>query len=82
ADIIKHISSGVAGKTRAGGQSARRYERLRDMHLNEFFTRVGKHITEIFLNAQNLKGIIVGGPGPTKEDFLKGNYLHYELKDQ
>jgi peptide chain release factor subunit 1 len=82
ADIIKHISSGVAGKTRAGGQSARRYERLRDMHLNEFFTRVGKHITEIFLKAQNLKGIIVGGPGPTKEDFLKGNYLHYELKDQ
>jgi peptide chain release factor subunit 1 len=39
-------------------------------------------MTEIFLNAPNLKGIIVGGPGPTKEDFLKGNYLHYELKDQ
>jgi peptide chain release factor subunit 1 len=82
ADIVKNISSGVAGKTRAGGQSARRYERLREMHLNEFFTRVGKHLTEIFLNAPNLKGIIVGGPGPTKEDFLKGNYLHYELKDQ
>lgn len=82
ADIVKDISSGVAGKTRAGGQSARRYERIREMHLNEFFTRVGKHMTEIFLNAPNLKGIIVGGPGPTKEDFLKGNYLHYELKDQ
>ena len=82
ADIVKDISSGVAGKTRAGGQSARRYERIREMHLNEFFTRVGKHMTEIFLNSPNLKGIIVGGPGPTKEDFLKGNYLHYELKDQ
>ncbi len=34
ADIIKDMSSGVAGKTRAGGQSARRYERLREMHLN------------------------------------------------
>ena len=82
ADIVKDITSGVPGKTRAGGQSSRRYERLREMHLNEFFTRVGKHMTEIFLNAPNLKGIIVGGPGPTKEDFLKGDYLHYELKDK
>ena len=82
ADIVKDISSGVAGKTRAGGQSARRYERLRQMHLNEFFTRVGKHMTDIFLDAPSLKGIIVGGPGPTKEDFLKGDYLHYEIKDK
>jgi peptide chain release factor subunit 1 len=82
ADIVKDISSGVAGKTRAGGQSARRYERLRQMHLNEFFTRVGKHMTDAFLNTPGLKGIIVGGPGPTKEDFLKGNYLHYELKEK
>jgi peptide chain release factor subunit 1 len=82
ADIVKDISSGVAGKTRAGGQSARRYERLRQMHLNEFFTRVGKYMTEIYLDAPSLKGIIVGGPGPTKEDFLKGNYLHYEIKDK
>jgi len=82
ADIIKDISSGVEGKTRAGGQSARRYERLRAMHLNEYYTRVGKHITNIFLKLENMKGIIVGGPGPTKEEFLKGNYLHYELKDK
>ena len=27
-----------------------------------------------------LKGIILGGPGPTKYDFQKGNYLHYQLK--
>jgi peptide chain release factor subunit 1 len=82
ADIVKDISSGVAGKTRAGGQSARRYERLRQMHLNEYFTRVGKYMTEIYLDAPGLKGIIVGGPGPTKEDFLKGDYLHYEIKDK
>jgi peptide chain release factor subunit 1 len=82
AEIIKDITSGVAGKTRAGGQSARRYERLREMHLNEFFTRVGDYITDIYKDLPNLKGIIVGGPGPTKEDFLKGNYLHYEIKDK
>jgi peptide chain release factor subunit 1 len=82
ANIVKDISSGVAGKTRAGGQSSRRYERLRDMHLNEYFKRVGDYMTDVFLNIQNLRGIIVGGPGPTKEDFLKGNYLHHEIDEK
>jgi len=82
ADIVKDITSGVEGKTRAGGQSQRRYQRLREMHLNEFYTRVGKYVTDIFLDVPNLKGIIVGGPGPIKEEFLKGNHLHYELKDK
>ncbi len=81
-DIVEDMTSGVPGKTRAGGQSARRYERIRNMQLNEYFRRVGEHITEAFLKEENLKGIIMGGPGPTKEDFLKGNYLHYEIKDR
>ena len=82
ADILKDMSSGVAGKTRAGGQSSRRYERLRQMHLQEYYNRVGGTMTDLFLNVPNLKGIIVGGPGPTKEDFLKGNYLHHEIQDK
>jgi len=82
ADIIKDMSSGVAGKTRAGGQSSRRYQRLREMHLNEYYHRVGDMMTDVFLNIESLKGIIVGGPGPTKEDFLKGNYLHHEIRDK
>ena len=82
ADIVREITSGVPGKHRAGGQSSRRFERIREMHLNEYFTRVGKHVTEFFLDVPNLKGIIVGGSGPTKEDFVKGNYIHYELKDK
>ena len=81
-EMLKQYSSGVAGKTRAGGQSSRRYERLRDMHLNEWYIRLGGYFTEHFRNVPGLKGIIVGGPGPTKDDFLKGNYLHYELKDK
>jgi peptide chain release factor subunit 1 len=81
-DIIRQMHSGVAGKTRAGGQSARRYERLRDMQLNEYFTRVGNHANDIFLPIDTLKGIIVGGPGPTKYDFEKGAYLNYQLKNK
>jgi peptide chain release factor subunit 1 len=79
-DIVRQMYSGVTGKTRAGGQSARRYERLRDMQLNEYFTRVGRHADEIFLPIDTLKGIILAGPGPTKYDFQKGEYLNYQLK--
>jgi peptide chain release factor subunit 1 len=82
AEIIKDMTSGVAGKTRAGGQSARRYQRLREMHLNEYYHRVGEMMTDVFLHIENLEGIIVGGPGPTKEDFLKGNYLHHDIRDK
>jgi peptide chain release factor subunit 1 len=81
-NIVRQMYSGVSGKTRAGGQSARRYERLRDMQLNEYFTRVGAHADEIFLPIDTLKGIILAGPGPTKYDFEKGDYLNYQLKNK
>lgn len=81
-EIIRQENSGVPGKTRAGGQSARRYERLRDMRLQEYFRRVGAHANEIFLSIENLKGLILGGPGPTKYDFDNGDYLNYMLKNK
>jgi len=81
-EIVRQMYSGVGGKTRAGGQSARRYERLREMQLNEYFTRVGQHANEVFLPIDNLKGIIIAGPGPTKYDFEKGDYMNYQLKNK
>jgi peptide chain release factor subunit 1 len=81
-EIVREFTSGVPGKTRAGGQSARRYERLRDMRLQEYFTRVGQHANEIFLPIETLKGLILAGPGPTKYDFEKGEYLNYMLKNK
>ncbi len=81
-EIVREMTSGVPGKTRAGGQSARRYERLRDMRLQEYFSRVGRYANETFLPIENFKGLILGGPGPTKLDFEKGDYLNYMLKDK
>ncbi|MDE1853868.1 MAG: helix-turn-helix domain-containing protein [Thaumarchaeota archaeon] len=60
--------------------SARRYERGREMELTYFFNRVAEHVTRSFLDSNKVTGLIVGGPGPTKEEFLKGGYLHYELQ--
>jgi peptide chain release factor subunit 1 len=79
-DIIKEITSGVPGKMRAGGQSARRFERQREAKVIEYYNRVGGYVTEIFLGIENLKGIIIAGPGPMKYDFQKGDYVHYQLK--
>lgn len=81
-EIVREISSGVPGKTRAGGQSARRYERLREMRLQDYFRRVGEHANETFLPIEDLKGLIIAGPGPTKYDFEKGDYLNYMLKEK
>jgi peptide chain release factor subunit 1 len=52
------------------------------MRLQEYFTRVGKHANETFMPIENFKGLILGGPGPTKYDFEKGDYLNYMLKDK
>lgn len=81
-EIVQGITSGVPGKHRAGGQSARRFERQREAKLLNYFTRIGKHANDIFLPIPDLKGIIIGGPGPTKSDFEKGSHLHYTLKDK
>jgi len=79
-EITREITSGVPGKHRAGGQSARRFERLREAQLVSYYKRIGQHANEIFLSLSDLKGVIIGGPGPTKYDFEKGEYLHYTLK--
>ena len=81
-EIAQEITSGVPGKHRAGGQSARRFERLREAHLLSYYKRIGQHANEIFLSLPDLKGMIIGGPGPTKYDFEKGENLHYTLKDK
>ncbi|HEX2106571.1 MAG TPA: peptide chain release factor aRF-1 [Nitrososphaera sp.] len=80
-EVIDSITSGVAGKHRQGGQSARRFERLRDNELNEYYHRVADHVKQVFIDQYNVKGLIVGGPGPTKENFLKEEYLDYRLQN-
>jgi len=80
AKTIDSLTSGVAGKHRQGGQSARRFERLRENELNEYYHRVADHAKQVFIDEYNVKGIIVGGPGPTKENFMREEYLDYRLQ--
>ena len=74
----ENISSGVAGKSGKGGSSQRRYERERDTAVTAFFHRIAEHAAKEFLE-NKVNVLIAGGPGQTKNDFLKGDFLHYEL---
>lgn len=81
-DVVKNLTSGVPGKHKAGGQSQRRFDRLIELAAHEFLKRIGEHMNEAFLNLEDLKGVIIGGPGHTKEDFVNGDYLHHEIKQK
>src|SRR5688572_24510919 len=71
--------SQVPSKHGRGGQSAQRFERLIEIAAHEWFTYCGERATEIFLNA-DVKAILLGGPGATKDFFAKEGYLHHELQ--
>ena len=81
-DVVKNLTSGVPGKHKAGGQSQRRFDRLIDLAAHEFLKRIGNHMNEAFLGVPDLKGVIIGGPGHTKEEFVEGDYLHHEIKNK
>ena len=82
-EVVDELTSGIPGKHRAGGQSARRFERIIEQMVHEFYKRIGEHANNIFLPMKDeLKGILIGGPGPSKEEFAKGDYLHYELRSK
>ena len=80
-EVLSQTGSGVAGKHRQGGQSAKRFQKLREMELTYFYNRVAGTTREYFIDIYPIKGLIISGPGPTKEDFINGNYLEYRLQD-
>ncbi len=82
-DVLRNKQSLVPSKHGRGGQSAHRFERMIEHAAHEFFVKIGEMSTELFLPRKDvLKGILLGGPGATKEYFYKEGYLHYELQQK
>ena len=73
--VLKKTHSEVPGKMKAGGQSAQRFARLREGAIKDHFKKVADYMKEEFLHMQQLKGILVGGPGTTVTNFLNKNYI-------
>ena len=80
-DVLSETGSGVAGKHRQGGQSAKRFQKLREMELTYYFNRVANVTREYFIDIYQIKGLVISGPGPTKEEFVNGGYLEYRLQN-
>lgn len=72
--------SHVPGKMKAGGQSAARFEQNRALALKDHLKKVADYMKSEFLMRDNLKGIIVGGPGPTKYELVEGNFITGDVK--
>ncbi|MDD1742736.1 MAG: peptide chain release factor aRF-1 [Methanotrichaceae archaeon] len=81
-EIEKHLTSTVPGKQRKGGQSSHRFQQLRLIAIHDFYKRIGEAANEAFLalDPKDLEGILIGGPSPTKEEFVEGGFLHHELQ--
>jgi peptide subunit release factor 1 (eRF1) len=58
--------------------SARRYERLIEESIELYYKRVGEAMDRYFVNT--VKGVIIGGPGPTKDNFAKMSPFNYQIK--
>jgi peptide chain release factor subunit 1 len=78
--IVRRLTSTAHSKVRKGGQSARRYERLIEESTEYYYKRIGEAVDGVFVGMADFKGLIVGGPGPAKDDFLKMKPFNYQIK--
>lgn len=75
---VRTLHSVVPGKFIKGGQSQMRFQRVREGMINDFYKEIANVAKSLF--GHEIKGIIIGGPGPSKNDFYDGDYLPADLK--
>lgn len=79
------LESNVPGKTTKGGQSQQRFERIRENLYDTFLNQIADKAKNAFLQKARdgeLLGLIIGGPGFSKEDITEKDYLPKELLDK
>jgi peptide chain release factor subunit 1 len=81
-EILHKMTSGIPSKVRAGGQSSQRFHRITEGLTKDFYKRIAEEMKKIFFEMPKLKGILVGGPIPTKDEFLDGEYLPTKLREK
>lgn len=81
-EVLHKMTSGVPSKVRAGGQSSQRFHRITEGLTKDFYKRIAEQMKIIFYENTKLGGIIIGGPIPTKDEFIDGEYLPTKLQDK
>jgi peptide subunit release factor 1 (eRF1) len=62
--------------------SALRFEKNRELAAKQHYKKVADYMKDQFLSLEGLKGVIVGGPGPTKFELVDGNFITTEIKNK
>jgi len=62
--------------------SSQRFHRITEGLTRDFYKRIAGEVKELFFENKRLKGILVGGPVPTKDEFLDNAYLTTQLQDK
>ncbi|MAG78252.1 hypothetical protein CL616_02705, partial [archaeon] len=60
--------------------SAQRFARIREEAAKDFYNRINAAAQKEFLDRKEMKGILLGGSGPSKNDFIERGYLNEQLK--
>ncbi len=82
-DTIREVTTQVMGKSKAGGQSQARFERLREQQKHEHFKRAATAAEDAFFEDGDLaiKGLLIGGTDITVDEFTDGDYVDYRLRE-
>jgi len=81
-ETLQKMTSGIPSKVRAGGQSSQRFHRITEGLTRDFYKRIAAEMKKIFFEMPKLKGILVGGPIPTKDEFVDDEYLVTQLREK
>jgi peptide chain release factor subunit 1 len=81
-EMLQNMTSGIPSKVRAGGQSSQRFHRITEGLTKDFYKRIAEEMKNCFFENPKLKGILIGGPIPTKDEFVEGNYLTDQLQQK
>jgi peptide chain release factor subunit 1 len=80
--VEESLDSQVMGKTKAGGQSAQRFERERERQKHEFFEEVAAEAERAFLGDDEVDHVLVGGSEVTADEFVEEEYLDHRLREK
>ncbi|VVB84049.1 Peptide chain release factor subunit 1 [uncultured archaeon] len=81
-EVLQKMTSGVPSKIRAGGQSSQRFHRITEGLTKDFYKRIAEEMKKLFFDMLKLKGIIIGGPIPTKDEFIDGEFMVTKLREK
>lgn len=80
-ELLEDKQSYVMGKHHMGGMSQARYARLIAQQVSAFYDKVSVMASERFLPfGKRLRGILVGGPGHTKDEWVASEGMDYRIR--